>query len=134
MHRQKLQARDNGADGVKIDAGDYCSIQNCLIYDNATNGIELVSNGEPTTIDNCTIYSNNNGDGIHTGACDGTVTDCIITSNTQWGIDSTNTLTINVSYTDTYGNTSGAYDDLTKIIVGSGCKTLDPLVCKSWQL
>ena len=50
-----------------------------------------------------------------------------LASNTQWGIDSTNTLTINVSYTDTYGNTSGAYDDLTKIIVGSGCKTQDPL-------
>jgi hypothetical protein len=73
------------------------------------------------------IYSNNNGDGIHSGACDGTVTDCIITSNTQWGIDSSLTLIINVSYTDTWGNTSGSYDDLTKIIVGTGCKSVDPL-------
>jgi len=124
---KNCKLRNNGADGVKVDGGDYCTIQNCLIYDNATNGIELVGSGEPTTIDNCTIYSNNNGDGIHSGACDGTVTDCIISSNTQWGIDSANTLIINVSYTDTWGNTSGSYDDLTKIIVGTGCKSVDPL-------
>ena len=51
---KNCKLRNNGADGVKIDGGDNCSIQNCLIYDNATNGIELVSSGEPTTIDNCT--------------------------------------------------------------------------------
>ena len=87
----------------------------------------MVSSGEPTTIENCTIYSNNNGDGIHSGACDGTVANCIITSNTQWGIDSANTLIIDVSYTDTWGNTSGSYDDLAKIIVGGGCISSDPL-------
>jgi len=124
---KNCKVRNNGADGVKVDASDNCSIQNCLIYDNATNGIEAVSNGDGLTIDNCTIYSNNANDGMHIATSDTTVTDCIITSNTQYGIDTYGAVAVGVTYTDTWNNTSGNYDDLTKITVGTGCISLDPL-------
>jgi len=124
---RNCRLRNNGADGVKIDAGDNCTVQNCLIYDNSNNGIEVVSNADGATIDNCTIHSNNSNDGIHAANSDTTVVDCIITSNTQWGIDTYGTVAVGVTYTDTWGNTSGSYDDLTKITVGTGCKNQDPL-------
>ena len=56
-----------------------------------------------------------------------TVDDSIITSNTQWGIDTYGTVAVGITYSDTWGNTSGNYDDLTKITVGTGCKSVDPL-------
>ena len=117
---------NNGADGIKFDAGDYGKAENCLIYDNQTNGIEFAGNADGATIDNCTIHSNNANDGMHIATSDTTVIDCIITSNTQWGIDSYGTVAIGVTYTNTWNNTSGSYDDLGNITVGTGCKSADP--------
>lgn len=124
---RNCNSHNNGSDGIKIDAGDNCTVQNCLVYDSGTNGIEVVSNGEPTTIDNCTSYSNNNGSGFRSANSDTTITDSIFTNNTQWGIESYGTVAINVSYSDTWSNTNGNYDDLTKVIIGTGCISLDPL-------
>ena len=124
---KNCRAYNNSSDGIKIDSADYCTIQNCLSYDNGAIGIEVVSNAEPTTIDNCTSYSNNSGSGFRTASSDSTVTDCIFTSNAQWGIDTYGTVAVGVTYTDAWGNTSGNYDDLANITVGAGCKSLDPL-------
>ena len=123
---KNCKVRNNGAEGIKLDATDNSTIQNCLIYDNANNGIEIVSNADSATIDNCTIYSNNSQDGIHTSNSDTTVIDCIITNNYKWGIDTYGTVAVGVTYTNTWGNTSGNYDDLTKITVGTGCISSDP--------
>ena len=120
-------SRNNSTNGIKIDGPDSCTIQNCLIYDNGTNGIELAGNSDPTLIDNCTIYSNNNGDGIHAANSDTIVIDCIITSNMEWGIDTYGTVAVSINYSDTWSNTSGSYDDLTKITVGGNCINSDPL-------
>ena len=120
---KNCKAYNNGSNGIRVDSADNCTMQNCLIYDNTANGIEIVSNAEDTVIDNCTIHSNNANDGIHAATSDTTVVDSIVTSNTQWGIDSYGTVAIGVTYTDTWGNTSGNYDDLAKITVGTGCKT-----------
>lgn len=124
---KNCKAYINGADGIKFDGGDNGTIQNCLVYDNGANGLEAVSNADGLTIDNCTSYSNNANDGFHTSTSDTTVTDCIITNNTQWGIDTYGTVAVGVTYTDTWSNTSGNYDDLNKITVGTGTISANPL-------
>jgi len=116
----------NGGHGIHISAADNVTVENCLSYNNTKIGIYAYSNADNAVIKNCTVY-NNTQDGIECYTSDTTVTDCIITNNHLYGIDTTNAVVVNVDYSDVWNNTSGNYDDLTKIIVGSHCISVDPM-------
>ena len=117
--------RGAGSHGLKVYGGDYATIENCLIYDNGVHGIYETSASEPTTITNCTI-NGNGGDGIYCYNSDTTIEDCIITNNGDYGIDTTTGMTVTSDYNDVWNNTTGSYDDTTRISVGANSISSDP--------
>lgn len=111
--------------GIRVDTADYVDIDNCLVFDNAGSGILIASNAEPTDIKKCTVYNSGKG-GIKCSASDTTIRDTIVTNSTEWGIDIYGTVVVNIDYSDVWNNTSGNYEDLSKITVGSYCISADP--------
>jgi len=112
--------------GIRVDTADYVDIENCLVFDNAGYGILIASNAEPTDVKHCTVYGNGKS-GIRCNASDTTIIDTISTSNSEWGVNTYATVAVSIDYSDVWNNTSGSYDNLTKITVGSHCISSNPL-------
>ncbi len=122
---KNLIIHGGGSHGIKINYGDNVTIENCLVYDQDNQGIFLNSNADGATIKQCTVHGNTL-DGMYIHTSDTTVQDCIITSNGGYGIDSYGTVAVSTDYNDVWSNTSGSYDDTTKISVGAHSFSSDP--------
>jgi hypothetical protein len=119
-------SHNSGADGIDIDGQDDGIIDNCLAYDNNGRGIHAEGNADGTTIRNCTSW-HNNLDGIRCASSDTTISNTIISGNIKWGINVYGTVTVNIDYSDVWGNTSGNYSNISKVIEGGHILHLDPL-------
>ena len=112
--------------GIRVDTADYVDIENCLVFSTAGYGILVNSNAEPTDIKKCTVYGSGKS-GIRCNASDTAIIDTISTSNSEWGVNTYGTVAVSIDYSDVWSNTSGSYDNLTKITVGSHCISANPL-------
>ena len=88
--------------------------------------MRILYNADGTLVSEC-IVNNNTLDGIICSESDTTIRDSIVTSNNAYGVKATFTITVDIDYSDVWNNTSGSYNDLSKITVGSGCISSDPL-------
>ena len=111
---------------IRVDTADYVDVENCLVFSNAGYGILVNSNAEPTDIKKCTVYGSGKS-GIRCNASDTVITDTISTSNSEWGVNTYGTVAVGIDYSDVWSNTSGSYDNLTKITVGPHCISSNPL-------
>ena len=119
-------ARNHGGEGICVAYGDNVKIENCLVYKNDGAGIRLVYNADGAIISGCTV-NGNNLDGIICSASDTTIRDSIITNNNAWGVTAVLTVVVDVDYSDVWNNTSGSYNDVSKITVGDDCISSNPL-------
>ena len=119
-------SHNNGTFGLRVYTADNVAISDCLIYSNGDNGVDNSDSADGTTFYRCTIYGNTHY-GLYFSGSDATIRDCIITNNTQWGVYVYGTCAVNIDYSDTWSNTSGSYNNLTKITVGSHCISSNPL-------
>ncbi len=122
---RNCQVWDTDTQGITVDNADNVTIENSIFFNNAQNGINLTNNADGAVIRNCTSYGNGY-DGIHAATSDCSVTDCIISGNSQYGIDPYSTVTVTTDYNDVWNNTSGNYKDTTKISVGAHSISTDP--------
>ncbi len=124
---RNCQVTSTGSQGITVDTADCVTIENCLFYGNSTNGIYFTNNADGGIVRNCTSYGNSGGDGIHTGTSDLTATNCILSGNGNYGIDTYSTVMVTTDYNDVWGNTSGSYKDTTTTIsVGAHSISTDP--------
>jgi uncharacterized repeat protein (TIGR02543 family) len=85
---KNLTITNFSSDGIQIDSGaDSSTIENCEIYANTEKGIHIVngSGADNNTIRDCEIYSN--ADGIWLGTANNIVETCVVHSNSAYGID-----------------------------------------------
>ena len=117
----------DGDAGFNIAGSSSVSLINCLIRDNADDGIGL--HGGTTNIYNCTI-ADNGDDGVDANNNSATVINCIVANNGSFGFErqSDGDGTFSNFYNLLHNNTSGNYSGAS---TGFGEISSDPLFVSS---
>jgi len=123
---RNVSAHHNKGPGIRNSAGDFMTIENCLVYSNAGGGILIDSDADGGVVVGCTAYGNTLF-GMKFDKSDTLVRDSIIAKNSAWGIAGANAVVVQVQFSDVWGNVSGSYSSTAMIHPDATCLGVDPL-------